>query len=189
MGLPYKIHQVSPEHRARFADAPWCLRFFDDPALAPITITAPRTATNNTLIYRTLATEDTVPAFQAFLCPPSPAFAYGQLIGVMALGSGVNGYDNTAHGGFLAVLLDEYIGTAVQGVKPDDKGSMTASLRVDYRRPMRTPGFFLCKTWVDNIDGRKYWGRGTLEDQDGHIVATGEGLFLMVDLAVTREKL
>ena len=104
------------------------------------------------------------------------------------LGTGLNGHIDTCHGGFVSVLLDEIIGTAAEYERPLGKTTMTAFLRVDYKKPIVTPSTVLCKAKVDKKEGRKMWGRGTIEDGEGVVLATGEALFVVVE-KITAAKL
>lgn len=40
--------------------------------------------------------------------------------------------------------------------------------------------FEKCRSWLEKKEGRKMWGRGTVEDGNGGILAVGEALFLIV---------
>lgn len=58
---------------------------------------------------------------------------------------------------------------------------MTAYLKVDYKKPVRTPGIVLTRGVVVKKEGKKLWLRGTVEDGEGGILATGEALFIVVE--------
>lgn len=80
------------------------------------------------------------------------------------------------------MLLDEIVGAACSNHCPRGKTTMTAYMKVDYRKPMITPSFVLTRAWIeDKSGGRKIFGRGVVEDGQGNILAEGEALFLMVD--------
>jgi acyl-coenzyme A thioesterase THEM4 len=160
------------------------MKLFSDPTLQPYTegsrLYNPL-STGDTFVARTLATDDTIIAWQSFRKIPLPASTDRQeTITVLKLGSGVNGHVDLCHGGFISVLLDEIIGSAVDYIRPPGQSSMTAYLNVNYKKPVPTPGFVLCRGWVDSTDGRKIFGSGTIEDGEGTVMATGEALFLMV---------
>lgn len=80
----------------------------------------------------------------------------------------------------MSLLLDEVIGAAADHVSPPDKSTMTAYLKVDYKRPVPTPGVVLRKAWIERTEGRKLFGMGTVEDGQGTVMAIGEALFLTV---------
>lgn len=86
-------------------------------------------------------------------------------------------------------MLDDVIGTAADVARPRDNSTMTAYLKVDYRKPVKTPGVFLAKAWLEKREGRKMWGRGTIEDGEGNVLADGEALFIVVASLRPKEKL
>lgn len=90
----------------------------------------------------------------------------------------MNGYDNVAHGGLIGVLLDEIIGMACEFQAEGRVFTMTAYLNVNYKRPVMTPGIVLLRGWVDRREGRKIWGKGTVEDGNGNVLSEGEALFV-----------
>jgi acyl-coenzyme A thioesterase PaaI-like protein len=76
-------------------------------------------------VRETLNTTDTVRAcivFLRYLKPTKESLAAGEtkerpfleLVALLDLGKGVNGYAGTAHGGFYGVVLDEVMGSAVK---------------------------------------------------------------------------
>lgn len=81
----------------------------------------------------------------------------------------------------MSLLLDEVIGSAAEFERGSDESTMTAYLKVDYKGPVRTPGTVLCRAWLERREGRKMWGRGTVEDGRGGVLAVGEALFLTVE--------
>lgn len=81
-----------------------------------------------------------------------------------------------AHGGLMATLLDEALGTPVFVQSP--AGCATAELSVTYERPLPIPAVVLCRSWVDKAEGRKIWIKGTIEDGNGLVFARGQSLFV-----------
>ncbi|GAC67955.1 PaaI family thioesterase [Gordonia soli] len=85
------------------------------------------------------------------------------------------GGNDAAHGGQVAVAFDDLGGMAsalkIQGV------SRTAYLTVNYRSitPLRTP--LTIRTWVENLDGRKVYVKGTLHEGD-RLCADLDALFI-----------
>jgi len=71
----------------------------------------------------------------------------------------------------------------------NDRLCMTASLKVDYKSPVRTPGVVLGRGKLVRREGRKLWGEGTVEDGEGHVLAVAEGLFLEVESTIGKAKL
>ncbi len=78
---------------------------------------------------------------------------------------------------------------AGESERPRDKATMTASLKVDYKKPVRTPGTIPCRAWLEKREGKKMWESGTVEDVEGAIMAMGEALFVLVERVKPKEKL
>lgn len=52
---------------------------------------------------------------------------------------------------------------------------------MDYKKPVPTPSTVLCRSWVERKEGRKVWGKGTVEDGMGTVFALGEALFIGIE--------
>lgn len=93
------------------------------------------------------------------------------------------GPPGAVHGGIVAALHDQILGSIS---RLHGRPSVTASLKVDYRRPalFDTP-LDLC-AWVDRIDGRKMWARSICE-QGGSVISEGEALLVVVDVKAMAE--
>lgn len=53
-------------------------------------------------------------------------------------------------------------------------------LNVTYKKPVPTPGVLLCAAAFDRRERNKIYIRGTIEDGEGTVYTTGEGLFVEV---------
>lgn len=86
-------------------------------------------------------------------------------------GAAYEGPPMHAHGGLVAAVFDELLGRSqlVPG--------FTGSLTVWYRRPTPLDRDLQLKAWVDRVDGRKRWVRGTCH-LDGVLLSEAEGLFI-----------
>ena len=84
------------------------------------------------------------------------------------------GPSGTVHGGWVASLLDQLLGTAniVAGV-----GAMTAELTIRYRKgtPIGVPLTMSART--DSVDGRKVFASGEIV-ADGVVTAEATGVFI-----------
>ena len=87
------------------------------------------------------------------------------------------------------MVLDDVIGAAAECDRPKGRSTMTAYLKVDYRKPVKTPGVLLARAWLEKTEGKKMWGRGTIEDGEGNVLADGEALFIVVASLRPKEKL
>ncbi|KAF1808039.1 hypothetical protein P152DRAFT_376510, partial [Eremomyces bilateralis CBS 781.70] len=95
---------------------------------------------------------------------------------LLSIGDGLDGKKGRAHGGFSALLMDQMTGSVAfqlfGGLPP-----ATATMTVDYKQPIDTPGVVLCRGWAVEKSGRKVWVRACLES-DGRILASGKALFI-----------
>ncbi|KAJ4412304.1 hypothetical protein N0V91_000775 [Didymella pomorum] len=113
--------------------------------------------------------------------------AYKELLVILELGDGLNGYPQVLHGGFAATLLDETCGGLIQlnvFEKVKKLGSqhamnyLTAYLNTVYKKPVPVPGPLLCTAKIERQEGRKLFVRATVEDGEGTVYTTGECLFI-----------
>lgn len=199
---------ISEETRAAFssADAPaWCLQALQDPNLCPIATPNrhPKPSTEDSFVAETLATATTIGAWQSFYralqLSPSPSLSdtpisnndnaavAGELVNLLALGRGINGHPNIAHGGLIASILDEAMGMVVSLYGSPGMSGYTAFINVQFKKPVPTPGVVLCRTWLESrSSGRKRWVRGTVEDGKGGLFAEADGLWIEVDKRVQK---
>lgn len=84
-----------------------------------------------------------------------------------------------AHGGAVATVLDDALGTVLILVR---RPAVTARLEVDYRAPAFLERDLTVEARCDRIDGRKLHLEGELHDGET-LVARARALFLEVDLA------
>ncbi|KAE8442340.1 hypothetical protein EG329_003473 [Mollisiaceae sp. DMI_Dod_QoI] len=195
--------EPDPDLKAKFSDTPWAIKLFEDPTLKPFVNDSRivKSHTGDTFCARTLATEDTIAAWQSFYRLPSTPSSATQsssssssptstssssdknveILSILKLGSGVNGHRDICHGGFVSLLLDEVLGSIAESQRVGDQSTMTAYLKVDYKAPVRTPGTVLCRAWLEKREGRKMWIKGTVEDGRGQALALGDALFVIVE--------
>lgn len=145
--------------------------------------------TGDSMCGKTLATEDTIAAWQSFYRDSTKPGERPEVWGLLKLGSGVNGHIDTCHGGFLSVVMDEILGNVAEHEKPVGKSTMTAYLHVGYKRPVHTPGYVLVKAGLEKKEGRKIWVSGTIEDGQGNVSTTGEALFIIIDPAILKSRI
>ncbi len=82
-----------------------------------------------------------------------------------------------AHGGAVATVLDDALGSVLTLLRLP---AVTARLEVNYRRPALLGRRFDVEAWVESRDGRKLHLAGELLE-DGETVADALGLFVEVD--------
>lgn len=83
-----------------------------------------------------------------------------------------------AHGGAVATILDDTLGTLLLVVR---RPAVTAKLEVNYRRPAFIDRRFEVEAWLERAEGRKLHLAGELRDR-GELIADARGLFLEVEL-------
>jgi hypothetical protein len=139
---------------------------------------------------KTINTHDTVPRVLTFMRKPditsnnedrSPE---PDFVVFAQLESGINGWEDTAHGGLLAALFDESLGLCAEGYRVFNKSSnetgtlYTATLDVSYRAPVLTPSVMQIQTWVRRREGRKWFLEAKMLDQDGAVRAEAKSLYV-----------
>lgn len=90
-------------------------------------------------------------------------------------GPDAEGPPGHAHGGSVAAVLDEAMGTNawLRG-----HHVLAGTLTIRYRRPVPLGVVHVVRTSIARIEGRKIFAEGTIEGPDGAVVAEGEGLFI-----------
>jgi len=83
-----------------------------------------------------------------------------------------------AHGGAVATVLDDALGTVLVIL---ERPAVTANLNVDFRAPAFLEHDLTIEAWSDRVDGRKLHLVGRLLDGD-NVIAEARGLFIEVDL-------
>ncbi|KAG9242229.1 thioesterase family protein-like protein [Calycina marina] len=189
--LVLRSPEQSSKAKEAFKDVPWALEMFDDPTLSSFaneSRTVKPEGNADTFVGKTLATEDTIKAWQSFKKLPDSTYKHGQFLSLLSIGSGVNGHINTSHGGFVSLMLDEALGLAAENSRPLDKITMTAYLKVDYKKPVTTPSIVLCRAWVEKTEGKKLFLRGTVENGE-EVLSIAEGLFIVMPRKILRGNL
>ena len=110
--------------------------------------------------------------------PLSPPASFeirdGRVHGRVRLGAAYVGPPGSVHGGVIAALFDELLGCAnVAG----EVGGMTGTLRVVYRAPTPIAETLHLEGWIDRVEGRKVFARGTIHHGDT-LTAEADGVFI-----------
>ncbi|KAE8329742.1 HotDog domain-containing protein [Aspergillus sergii] len=111
------------------------------------------------------------------------------------LGSGGNGFRDTAHGGVLAALLDETLGCCIeswaiqlhaseQASSATRPRSYTANLNISYRAPVESPGIIIVHAWLKKREGRKWFLGAKILGEDGRTRAEASALWISERVAV-----
>jgi len=97
--------------------------------------------------------------------------------GRVRFGSAYEGAPGCVHGGWIAAAFDEALGFA-QSLSAQP--GMTGTLKVRYCKPTPIHTDLRMECWVDRVDGRKVFARGTLHAGDA-VTAESEGIFISID--------
>lgn len=188
---PKDIMVFGTEHAEYFKSIPWCAALINDPkyVASPTVTRKPKTTGEDSFFAKTLKTEDTIIRLLTInsVADPSLDPPIQEVFVFFEVGSGVNGYPDTCHGGFVATMLDEVMGI-VLNVNQDYENSktgrndninhMTGYLNTSYLAPVRTPGIILATAKVKKQEGRKLWVDGTLENNERKVLARSESLYI-----------
>ena len=107
-----------------------------------------------------------------------------QLVSLLFVGAKLCGHPGIIHGGLLATMLDEGLARCCFPALPNKIG-VTASLKVDYRKPCPADNFVVLKASTIKVEGRKAWVKGRVEslvdpskDELPVVYAEAEALFV-----------
>lgn len=154
----------APPIHADFLTTPWSAALIHSPSTK---VDDHEAETHGTLFKRTFCTQETLRAYQTLRTPE-------ETITLISVGDGVNGHQHIMHGGMVATLLDEAMGS-VAGIS-----TFTAFLNITYKKPVPTPGVMMCRARVTRREGRKFFMQGSIEDGMGTVYATAESLFVEI---------
>ncbi|TVY47195.1 hypothetical protein LOCC1_G003433 [Lachnellula occidentalis] len=116
----------------------------------------------------------------------NPFQEYGALVD---LRDGVNGYKGTAHGGFSGWCWMRLWGLrrmlrliSLTGMHTRvEHGALTASLTVNFKKPLYTPRVVVVRGRVVDKKGRKLTVKGSLADGEGNVLAEADGVWIMAN--------
>lgn len=135
----------------------------------------------------------TGPKIQPQTTPTSPRTTtivpeHPDALALISLGPrGLDGHPSTIHGGVTCALLDETMGLLimlhdnnVRGPGPRD-ALFTANLNVSYRLPIATSRDYLIKLWLTRRQGRKWFSKAQVTDEEGKVYAEADGLWVVAN--------
>ncbi|KAI1171093.1 HotDog domain-containing protein [Nemania sp. FL0916] len=171
--------------RAHFAAIPWCARHIEGDRVTARTAPSrtPKATGEDCLFGKTLKSDSTIiHMLQVYEEPLAADGHIGEVKAFLSLGRGLNGYPDICHGGLVMTILDEIIGMLVpinQERKRLPAGPcMTAYLNTTFLKPVPTPSIILTRARFTKIEGRKYFAQGTIEGEDGVVLARADALFI-----------
>lgn len=104
----------------------------------------------------------------------------GHVEGRAWFGPGAQGPPGHAHGGSIAAMLDEALGSAcwVAG-----HPVLAAELTTQFKAKVPLNRVYHVEAKIERVDGRKVYPTGRIFDAEGKVFATATGLFISVDFA------
>ncbi|KAJ2848835.1 hypothetical protein IWW36_003053 [Coemansia brasiliensis] len=100
-----------------------------------------------------------------------------QFVTIMHIGKYLCGHEGIVHGGVQAALFDEITARPAFWNSPLNV-ALTASLKINYRRPAIADQLFVVRTQLKEMDGRKAVVTAQLEDKKGNILSDAEALYI-----------
>ncbi|KAJ2159907.1 hypothetical protein GGF46_002689 [Coemansia sp. RSA 552] len=100
-----------------------------------------------------------------------------QFVFVMHIGKDLCGHDGIVHGGILATLFDEATARPAFWNLPRSV-ALTASLKINYRRPVVANQVLVLRTEIANINDRKAEITAHIENAKGTILCDSEVLYI-----------
>jgi uncharacterized protein (TIGR00369 family) len=97
--------------------------------------------------------------------------------GRFVLGPRYRGGAGFAHGGVIAILLDEVMGKIS---KVNEERAVTAELNVEYLKPVPVDSEIVVSGWQEDEKGRNRFRAGEIRDAQGNLLARGRGRFVVV---------
>ena len=98
--------------------------------------------------------------------------------GAFVLGPNYAGGGGFAHGGIIAVILDEAMGKLS---KLGGEIAVTAEMNVEYRKPVPVGKPIIVEGWQEKEKGRSFFRAAEIRDATGNLLARGKGRFVIVD--------
>jgi acyl-coenzyme A thioesterase PaaI-like protein len=100
--------------------------------------------------------------------------------GSFTLGANYAGGGGFAHGGIIAVVLDEAMGKLSRLA---DESAVTADMNIDYRKPVPVDKTIVVEGWQEEEEGRNRFRVAEIRDLQGNLLARGKGRFVIVKQA------
>ncbi len=97
--------------------------------------------------------------------------------GRFVLGPNYAGGAGFAHGGIIAVVLDEAMGKLS---KLTEERAVTAEMSIEYRKPVPVDQEILAEGWQVNASDRNRFRVAEIRDAQGNLLARGKGRFVVV---------
>lgn len=100
--------------------------------------------------------------------------------GSFVLGPDYAGGGGFAHGGIIAVVLDEAMGKLSRLA---NESAVTAEMNIEYKRPVPIDKPIVVEGWQEEATGRNRFRVAEIYDLQGNLLARGKGRFVIVKQA------
>ncbi|RSM11594.1 hypothetical protein CDV31_006697 [Fusarium ambrosium] len=169
-----------------FAAVPWTASLLSAPNTIPFLPSCrnPLSSAHDQLFGFTLNNERGLSHLISFFHAPStdvakdPSYSITETVTLVSLGDGLSGFPGVTHGGMIASLLDESMGTIFElnstlrkEARAFQTPNVTGGLDIKYLKPVPTNAVYYITSTVDETDGRKTKIRSELKDKDGEVLA------------------
>jgi len=101
-----------------------------------------------------------------------------RVLGRFRLQERYQGAPGMAHGGIIALVLDEALGKVSRFY---EARAVTAELNVEYLRPVRVGEEIQVEAHQERAEGRNFFHVGEIRDAAGRVLARARGRFVVVD--------
>ena len=101
--------------------------------------------------------------------------------GHFVLGPNYAGGAGFAHGGIIAVVLDEAMGKLS---KLTEERAVTAEMSIEYRKPVPVDQEIFAEGWQEDEQGRNRFRVAEIHEAQGNLLARAEGRFVVVGTAM-----
>jgi uncharacterized protein (TIGR00369 family) len=101
-----------------------------------------------------------------------------RIVGRFVLGERYQGGAGFAHGGVIALLLDEAMGKVCRF---REVRAVTAELTVEYLKPVGVNKEIVVEGHEIELKGRNLFLAGEIRDAEGQVLARGEGRFVVIN--------
>jgi len=101
-----------------------------------------------------------------------------KIVGRFVLGESYQGGAGMAHGGIIALLLDEAMGKVCRF---REVRAVTAELTVEYLKPVSVEKEIVVEGHEAELKGRNLFLVGEIRDTQGHVLARGKGRFVILN--------
>jgi acyl-coenzyme A thioesterase PaaI-like protein len=109
-----------------------------------------------------------------------------RLIGLATWGPEAEGPPGCGHGGSIATVLDDAMGTTAWA---SGHRVVALNLNVNFRKFVVLGSTARVECVVERIEGRKVFTKGKLTSAEGDLIAESEGLFLQIDFSKLLDKM